>query len=228
MVAVAEAVLAEKSNAINSKNTLFIAYPPLENYNSVNPLRSATISLFLNLFFSYFLPRAGRTPTTSGPFASTITDLPTPPWTRLEGIVAHRGGVVTKRQGMVIVVVVPKGPGDWKSASAWPVIASPTAGQIATRTIARHEFDVIRTRGDGANADREGSIAVDVGRDNAEFDRRYCFGHALPCDRSAGTAAAVDQKLAEGGGKRGAQGCDCDLVQLAGRRAHQGKGHRQF
>src|SRR6266849_10050248 len=101
-----------------------------------------------------------------------------------------------------------------------------TAGQLAASTVARLEFDVIGARGDWANADGEGSIAVNVGRDNAEFDRHCCSGHALPCERYAGTAV-VNRKLAEGRGKRGAEGHDSDLIKLAGRSTHQGKGHRQ-
>jgi hypothetical protein len=50
-------------------------------------------------------------------------------------------------------------------------IIAPTAGQIATPTIARLEFGGIGTRGDWANADCEGSITVDIGRDHSEFDR---------------------------------------------------------
>ena len=100
-----------------------------------------------------------------------------------------------------------------------------SADQVAARAVARLEFDLVGPRGNWANADCERSIAVNVGRDNAEFDRRGCSGHALPCERCAGTASAVNRKLAEGGGKRGAEGHDSDLIKLTGRRAHQGKGH---
>jgi hypothetical protein len=71
------------------------------------------------------------------------------------------------------------------------------AGQITARAVARLEFDVIGTRGNWADADCERSIAVNVGRDYAQFNRRCCSSHPLPCDRCAGTASAVNRKLAE-------------------------------
>src|SRR5208282_3938113 len=98
---------------------------------------------------------------------------------------------------------------------------APTAGQIATRTVARLEFDVIGTRGYRADDDPEGTIAIHVGRDHSKFDRHRGCGHSLPCELGAGAAAEVDWKLAEGRGKRRAEGHDSDLIQLVGRRAHQ-------
>jgi hypothetical protein len=103
-----------------------------------------------------------------------------------------------------------------------------TALQIATCTVARLEFEVIGAGDDWADDNREGAIAVDVGSDNSKFDRRYRFGHTLPCGYFAGTAAAVNRKLAEGRRKRGAKEVESNLIKLAGPGAHQGKGHRQF
>ena len=102
-----------------------------------------------------------------------------------------------------------------------------TADQIAARTVARLEFDVICTRGDRPDDNGEGAIAVNVGRDYSESDRGGRRGHTLPRERLAG-AAVINRKLAEGRGKSAAEGHDSDLIKLAGRRAYQSKGHRQF
>ena len=68
---------------------------------------------------------------------------------------------------------------------------------------------------------------MNVGRDYSEFDRGGRRGHPLARERLAG-AAVINRKLAEGRGKSAAEGHDSDLIKLAGRRAYQSKGHRQF
>jgi hypothetical protein len=63
--------------------------------------------------------------------------------TRGESSRNGRGAI--RNQGMIIVVVSPKiGPGDLEIIFTVICIIARTAGQIATRTIARLEFDVHR------------------------------------------------------------------------------------
>ena len=110
-----------------------------------------------------------------------------------------------------------KGPGRLEIIGAVRAIARP-AIQIAARTIACLEFDMISPRGDGADNQRERSIAVKVGCDNAEFDRCRGCGYTLPCERLAGTPSLVNRKLPEGRGKRFTEGHDSDLIELTGHR----------
>src|SRR5713101_8101874 len=120
------------SNAARSKHILFIAPSFREACTGISPLQPSTISLFLNLFFSYFLPRAGRTPPAFGPFASTITDLPAPFLDPMSGNPRAMEGA-DRNQGMIIVVASPNiGPGDWKSAAqSDPLPAPPVKPQPA-------------------------------------------------------------------------------------------------
>src|SRR6266849_512553 len=212
------------SNAATSKHILFIAPSSREACTGISPLRLCTISLFLNLFFSYFFPRAGRTPLACGPFASTIADLPAPHGRdERESSRNERGG---QESGDDNRCRIPEyWPGRLEIRGAVRPIAG-AAGQTATRTIARDEFKVIGARSDGAHHDCEGAVSMNVGRDNTEFHCREAFGHTLPCDRAAGTVTG--RKLAEGRGKCGAEDVDIDLIELAGPRAYQSKGHRQF
>ena len=104
-----------------------------------------------------------------------------------------------------------------------------TADQIATRTIARLEFDVIGTRGDRASDNREGAITVNFGQDSAKIDLSLGFGHALPSNRGTVTAAEkLHRELVEGRGECGAEEYDPDLIKLVRCCTRQGKGHRQL
>jgi len=107
-------------------------------------------------------------------------------------------------------------------------IISTTAGQIATCSVARHEFELIRARRNWSDDHLETAIAMNVGSDHAQFNRRYCLGYSLPRDLSAGATAAIDWKLAKGWGERRTEGRDCDLVEFAWNRSCQREGHCQF
>src|SRR4029077_15687100 len=104
---------------------------------------------------------------------------------------------------------------------------TPATGQTATSTIARIEFQMIGACGNRSDDDGEATIAVNVGCNDPKFHRRDGFGHTLPRNCGAGTTSAAG-KLAESLGKRGAEDVNTDLIELAGRRAHQFKGHRQL
>ena len=108
-------------------------------------------------------------------------------------------------------------------------IIAPTAGQITTRAIACKKFNLIGTRCDRADDDSEHPVAVKIGCDNADLYLGGGCGYTLPCELDATTVSiALGRKLAEGRGKRATEEVKTDLVQLAGRRALQGKGDRQF
>ena len=107
-------------------------------------------------------------------------------------------------------------------------IARPAANQSAARSITCDEFKGVRSRSNRADHDGESSVAVNIGRDNAEFNRRDACSYTLPRDRFARTIIALGRELAEGRGERGAEEVDTHLVQLAGCRALQKKRHRQF
>src|SRR6266404_1343302 len=121
-----------------------------------------------------------------------------------------------------------KGTGRLEVRFSVVCIASPAADQSASRTITCDEFKGVRSRSNRADNDIESAVALNVGRDDAEFNRRDACSYTLPCDRGARTIICLGRELAEGRGKRGAEEVDTHLVQLAGRRAHQFKGHRQF
>ena len=106
--------------------------------------------------------------------------------------------------------------------------AIPTAAvKIAARPVARGEFEAIDARGDRADVDIEGSIAVDVGPDHAEFDRRGAFRYALPSERCARAAWIGVWELAEGGRKCLAEKVSRHLVELVRIRMNQEEADRQ-
>src|ERR1700674_725299 len=107
-------------------------------------------------------------------------------------------------------------------------IANSAADQSASRTITCDEFNGVRSRSNRADNDIESAVAVNIGGDDAEFNRRDACSYTLPCERDARTIICLGRELAEGRGKRGAEEVDTHLVQLARCRAHQGIGHRQF
>ena len=121
-----------------------------------------------------------------------------------------------------------KGAGRLEVRFSVACIASPAADQSASRTITCDEFNGVRSRSNRADNDIESAVAVNIGRDDAEFNRRDACSYTLPCDRGARTIICLGRELAEGRGKRGAEEVDTHLVQLAGCRALQGKRHRQF
>ena len=121
-----------------------------------------------------------------------------------------------------------KGAGRLEIRFADRTAIAPTASQIATRTIARVEFDLIAARGDGADNDLERAVAAKIGCDDAHFHRCHRRGHALPGDLAATAGSWVRRKLAEGPRSRGAEDVNANLVELNGRRADQRKGDRQF
>src|ERR1700675_3657402 len=107
-------------------------------------------------------------------------------------------------------------------------IANSAADQSASRTITCDEFNGVRSRSNRADNDIESAVAVNIGRDDAEFDRCDARSYTLACYRDARTINCLGRELAEGRGKHGAEEVDTDLVQLARCRAHHGIGHRQF
>ena len=84
-------------------------------------------------------------------------------------------------------------------------IARPAADQSAACTITCDEFNGVRSRSDRADNDIESAVAVNIGRDHAEFNRRDACSFTLPCDRDARTIICLGRELAEGRGKRGAE-----------------------
>ena len=103
---------------------------------------------------------------------------------------------------------------------------APTATQIATRAIARIEFDLIGARGDRADRDLEGSLAVNIRCNDAHFHRCHRCGHALPGDLAAIAGGGVRRKLAERPRSSSAEDVNAYLLELVGRHADQRKGNR--
>jgi hypothetical protein len=106
---------------------------------------------------------------------------------------------------------------------------SGAADQIAARSVAHGEFEVIRARCDRADNDLERAIAMDVGRDNSHFDTNDGLSNALPCHRETVTAAStVGWKLTEGSRERCAIDVSAHLIELVGRCPGQCERDRQF
>lgn len=101
-----------------------------------------------------------------------------------------------------------------------------SAGEIAARSVANVEFELVRTGCDWTDSDREGAIAVTVGQDYADLNFRHGCSYTLGCQRETGAAAQVCRKLAEGCRKCGAEEVKGSLIKFARCRAHQGIGQR--